>query len=122
MSISITINPEARGECALQGAPSLIATCGQVVALPVNIVNQGFVTNALEARLVDPVPEGIPLEFSEEPLKGIGDERRVLRVKIETTGPLDVTIAFNAKNGIPDLAGRGRIHLLAQCRSGQTWQ
>jgi len=84
--------------------------------LPVKIVNQGFVTAPLEVSLVDALARsGVSVEFSREPLKGIPEERRVLRVSLLKGGPVDITVAFRAKNEIPDLGGRDRIHFLLRC-------
>src|SRR5258708_4177784 len=43
--ISITINPEARVSVTLGGALPPPVACGKPVALPVKIINQGFVAS-----------------------------------------------------------------------------
>lgn len=113
--IELTINPEARVSVVRGGAVPPAKACGQAIDLPVKITNQGFVTAPLEARLVDSIPAGVGLEFSAEPLKGVREEHRVLRVTLKNPGTVDITIAFRAKNDIPDLGGRNSVHLLVRC-------
>jgi hypothetical protein len=115
--IKITINPEARVSVARGAALPSSAICGQPLELGVKIVNQGFVTAPLEVRLVDSVPEGVAVEFPAEPLRGSPEEHRVLLLILENPGPLDITIAFRARNDIPDLDGRDRVHFFMQCES-----
>lgn len=115
-TIKITINPEARVGVTLAGALPQSAPCGTVTELRVKIVNQGFVTAPLEARLIDSTPEDVAMEFPAEPLKGIREEHRVLRLTLKKPGPLDVTVAFRAKDGLPDLGGRDRVHFLMSCQ------
>ena len=113
-SISVVINPEARLSVSRSGELPSNVSCGNAVLLPVKIVNQGFVTAPLEARLVDGAEE-IGVEFSAQPLKGSGEELRILRVTLHKPGLWDVTIAFRARIAIPDRGGHDRIHLLLRC-------
>lgn len=113
--ITVTINPEARVSVSRAGELPPAVACGAAVELPVKIVNRGFVAAPLHASLIDLVPEGVQLEFSAEPLKGIVEEHRVLRVTLTKAEPVDITIAFRIKNNIADLGDRDRIHLLARC-------
>lgn len=113
--IKITINPEARVSVIRAGELPPAAVCGQAMELSVKIVNQGFVTAPLEATLVDSIPAGVRVEFSAKPLTGMREEHRVLLVTLEKPEYLDITVAFRAKNDIPDLGGRDRIHLLLRC-------
>ena len=48
--------------------------CLSGMEIPVKTVNHGFVTAAVEARLVDPLPPGVRVELSPELLKGIAEE------------------------------------------------
>src|SRR5882762_5575370 len=114
--IKITINPEARVSVALAGALPPPVVCGTAADFSVKIVNQGFVTARLEAELVGDPPPGVSLDFHPEPLKGVPEESRELRITLTKPGPTDLTIAFRAHNEIPDLGGRDRIHFLARCR------
>lgn len=114
-SISIVINPEARISVSRSGKLPSEVSCGNAMILPVKIVNQGFVTAPLEASLADGVPEEIGVEFPAEPLKGTREERRILRLTLKKPGLWDITIAFRAPTGIPDLGGHDRIHLLLRC-------
>jgi len=113
--ITVTINPEARFSVSWTGGPLPAAVCGQPIQLPVRIVNQGFVTAVVEAILVDSIPEGTNIDFSVEPLTGVREERRVLNLTLHHPGREDLTIAFRAKNDIPNLGGRDRVHFLARC-------
>jgi hypothetical protein len=113
--ITITINPEARVSASRSGEPQKAIPCEHPMELPVKIINHGFVTASLEVSFVDSIPHGISLVFSAEPLKGIKEEHRSLRVTMKEPGIADVTIAFRAKNDISDLGGRDRIHLLLRC-------
>ena len=113
--IKITINPEARVSVARGGDLPPAFACGKAMELPIKIVNQGFVTAPLETRLVDSIPEGVSVELTVEPLKGTPEEHRMLRVTLNNPGPVDITVAFRAKNDISDLGGRDRIHLLLEC-------
>ena len=113
--IQITINPEARVSVTLGGALPPPATCGTAVDLPVKIINQGFVTSRLEAELVGDSPEGTTLDFHPEPLKGLPEEWRNLRITLIQSGPIDLTLSFRTHNDAPDLGGRDRIHFLMRC-------
>ncbi len=113
--IKITINPEARISVELAGALPPPGPCGTVAELPVKIVNQGFVTARLEAELVGDAPAGVTLDFHPEPLKGVVQEIRTLRIILTQATPTDLTIALRAHNEIPDLGGRDRVHFLMQC-------
>ena len=91
---------------------------GQLCAaadLLVKIVNNGFVTARLEAELVNTVPVGVTLELDPQPLKGVPEEVRHLRITLTKSGPTDLTVAFRAHHEIPDLGGRDRIHFLMSC-------
>jgi len=112
--IKITINPEARVSVVLGGALPPPVPCGTAADLSVKIVNQGFVTARLEAELVD-APAGVALEFHPEPLRGVPEELRKLRITLAQPGATDLTIAFKAHNEIPDLGGRDRVHFLLRC-------
>jgi hypothetical protein len=114
--ITVTINPEARVSVARGEIAPSPAICGQAMDWVVRIVNDGFVTAPLLATLVGSVPAGVTLDFSEEPLKGVPEERRVLRMTLTRPGLLDITISFRAKNGNPDLGGRDRVHFLVSCQ------
>ena len=113
--IQITINPEGRVSVLFRGPFPPPAACGAPVDLAVRIVNLGFITGRLEARLVG-APAGSELEFGSEALKGTPEEARPLRLKLKHPGTTDLTIAFRIRNERPDLGGRDRIHLLVQCR------
>jgi len=113
--IKITINPEARVSATLAGALPSPTICGRPVEFRVWIVNQGFVTSRLEARLVGEVPEGTQLDFHPEPLKGVPEEQRTLRLTLTAPGPTDITLAFKSQNNAPDLGGRDRVHFLMKC-------
>jgi hypothetical protein len=110
--IKITINAEARVSVTLAGSP---VRCGSPADLSVKVVNQGFVTSRLEATLVGDVPAEVTLEFHPEPLLGVPDELRSLRIILTSPGPTDLTIAFRSHNNAPDLGGRDRVHFLMEC-------
>ena len=114
--IRITINPEARVSVAMAESFASTARPGAALELPVRIVNQGFVTASLEAELVGGAPPGVSLEFHPEQLKGLPAEERILRITARYPGTVDLTIAFRARNEIPDLGGRDRIHFLVRCQ------
>lgn len=113
--IKITINPEARVSVALAGALPPAAACGTAAEFSVKIINQGFVTARLEAALVGDAPDGVTLDFHPDPLKGVPEELRQLRITLTKPGPTDLTIAFHAHNEVPDLGGRDRVHFLMRC-------
>lgn len=108
--IVIEVNPEVRVNVRRGGkrVPD-VATDGSVV-LDIEIVNDGFLTAALEARLVDSVPCGVELEFLPHPLQGVSHERRTLRIVLKNTEPVDVTIAFHTQNAGREKGGRDRLH------------
>jgi len=114
--ITLTINPEARVSVVMSGAVPAAVSCGSVLELPVRVVNQGFVTAPLEATLVGNVPAGATVDLDAEPLKGVAEEVRVLRVTLRKPGQTDLTVAFRARNEIPDIGGRDRVHFLVECR------
>jgi hypothetical protein len=58
---------------------------------------------------------GVALEFHPEPLKGIVQELRTLRITLTRPGPTDIALAFRSHNNAPDLGGRDRIHFLMEC-------
>jgi len=113
--ITITINPEARVSVTLAGNLPPPAPCGTPAELLVKIVNQGFLTSRLEAKFIGDVPAGAKLEFHPEPLKGMPEELRALRVTLTSPGPTDLTIAFGSHNNAPDLGGRDRVHFIMRC-------
>jgi hypothetical protein len=112
--IKITINPEARVSVTLAGALPPPAACGTAADFVVAIVNRGFITARLEAELVD-APSGVALDFHPEPLQGVPEELRKLRITLTKPGTTDLTVAFRAHNEIPDLGGRDRVHFLLHC-------
>lgn len=117
--IEVLINPEARVSVSRnERLPLPMAACGQVMNVPVTIVNQAFLTAPLEVRLADPRPRGVVLAFSSRPLLGVSTEHRTLHITVVNPDLVDVTLAFRTRNNIPDLGGRDRIHLLLQCHSG----
>ena len=113
--IRIMINPEARVSVSTVEGFAPTSHPGSALELPVKIVNQGFVTETLEAELVGGAPAGVSLEFNPVPLKGVPTEVRTLRITSKKPGTVDLTIAFRAKNEIPDLGDRDRIHFLLRC-------
>ena len=113
--IQITINPEARVSVALAGALPQPVPCGTAVDFSVKILNQGFITSRLEAELVRNTPVDVNLDFHPEPLKGVREELRHLRITLTRPDPTDLTIAFRAHNEAPDLGGRDRIHFVMHC-------
>jgi hypothetical protein len=118
--IEITISPEARvSAVALPSALPPRPACGTRFALPVKILNQAFVTSHLEARLVGNVPPGVSLDFRPAALTGAAEEIRQLTLVLHDPSPVDITLAFRERNGIPDLGGRDRIHFLLRCRALQ---
>src|SRR4051812_17560637 len=76
--IALTINPEARVSVAMAGALPPLVPCG-TLEVPVRIANQGFVTAGLEATLVN-APAGVTLRLDPQPLKGVPEEVRMLRL------------------------------------------
>ena len=114
--LEITINPEVRVSVARSGELPPPVSCGEALDVPVRVVNRGFLTAPLEATLVDSVPEGANVRFSPEPLTGIREEHRTLRITLTKPGLVDITVAFRAKRDISDLGGRDRVHLLVECR------
>jgi hypothetical protein len=115
-TIMITINPEARVSVTRIGSQSALGSCGVAMKLTVEVLNQAYLTAPLQAFLVGSVAEGVKVEFLSEPLKGLAKEERTLFLTLRDPGPTDLTISFRAKNEAPDLGGRDRIHLLAQCK------
>jgi hypothetical protein len=113
--IQITINPEARVSVALAGPLPHPVPCGTAADFSVKILNQGFITSTLEAEFVGDIPLGVNLDFHPEPLKGVREELRHLRITLTRPGPADLTIAFKAHNEVPDLGGRDRIHFVMHC-------
>jgi hypothetical protein len=114
--IEIKINPESRVSASITGPWPPPARCGTAASIPLEILNQGFLTARLEAQLADVPPRGVSLELQPEPLTGVAEETRVLKITMAQPGPADVTIAFKAHDGASDLGGRDRIHVLMQCR------
>jgi hypothetical protein len=114
-TIKITINPEARVSVILAGALPPPAACGTAVDLRVKIINQGFVTSRLEAEFIGDKSEGTTLDFNPEPLRGVPEEQRDLRITLIKPGSTDLTLSFRTHNNAPDLGGRDRIHFLMHC-------
>lgn len=115
--IVVTINPEARVSVTGHGLTYRSLPCHKPIDLPVKIINLGFVTAPLRVRLVDSVPGVSSATLLGNGLTGVREEHRVLRLSVEGTGFVDVTIAFSAQHDIEDLDGRSRVHLLLECRS-----
>ena len=114
--IKLTINSEARVSVVMAGELPPPALCGTAVDVAVRILNRGFVTAPLEADWVGDAPPGATLEFRLEPLKGVSQELRTLKITLSHPGPLDLTIAFKAHHDLPDLGGRDRVHFLMSCK------
>lgn len=115
LPIEITINPEARVSVTLGGALPLPVACGTAADLRVKIINQGFVTSRLEARFIGNTPAGAKLAFDPQPLKGVPEELRELRITLTKRGLTDLTVAFRTHNNAPDLGDRDRVHFLMSC-------
>lgn len=113
--IEVVINPETLISVYRSGGTPPVATCGSATEFRVKIVNQGFLTAPLVAGIVEPVSQGIRLDFPSEPLKGTREEQRILRIVLTQAGPVDVTIAFRADHGLANLGGRDRIHFVLHC-------
>jgi hypothetical protein len=113
--IQVTINPEARVSVAMAGSLPHPVPCGTAADFLVKILNQGFITSRLEAEFVGDTPAGVHLDFHPEPLKGVREELRHLRITLTRPDPTDLTIAFKAHNEVPDLGGRDRIHFVMRC-------
>ncbi len=113
--ITITINPEARVSVTLAGALPPPVACGTAAEFRVKVINQGFVTSRLEAQFVGSTPVGAKLTVDPQPLKGVPEELRDLRITLTTPGPTDVTVSFRTHNNTPDLGGRDRVHFLMSC-------
>jgi hypothetical protein len=110
--IMVTINPEGRVSVMIVGALPPPSAYGSPVELGVAIINQGFSTGKLEARLVGSPAAAATLDFRPDALKGVPLEKRVMRVTLTGGAPTDVTIAFSLRNESPDLGGRDKIHML----------
>ena len=110
--VVVTINPEGRVSAMIMGALPPPAAYGAPVDLAVAVVNQGFSTGRLEARLVGSPAAAATLDFRPEPLKGVPLERRYMRITLTGGAPTDLTIAFSLRNESPDIGGRDRIHML----------
>jgi hypothetical protein len=113
--IVVTINPEARVSAVRRHSVPRSA-CGSPAPLRVHIVNQGFVTAPLKARLVGDGPRHVALDFEDHRLTGRPEEARQMRLTSIGSNPADVTIAFSISEETGDLGGRDRVHLLVACR------
>jgi hypothetical protein len=113
--LRITINPEARVSAMLAGELPPPAPCGTAVDLAVSVLNHGFVTAQLEAHWVGDAPPGARLEFRPAPLSGATQELHSLKIYLTHPGPTDLAIAFKARDDVPDLGGRNRVHFLMSC-------
>src|ERR1700722_5196960 len=60
--IQIIINPEARVSVSLTGNWPPPEPCGKPLVVPIQVINQGFVTATLEARIVDDVDRKIKVD------------------------------------------------------------
>jgi hypothetical protein len=112
-SIRVLVNPEGRVSVTEIGAVPDVHS-GVAAAIPVRIVNQGFVTGLLEAELVGNTPPWVAMEFHPERLKGLPAETRILRLTVGRPGTVDISIAFRTHTEAPDLGGRDRIHFLVR--------
>jgi len=110
--IVITINPEGRVSAMIMGALPPPVACGVPVELTVAVINQGFSTGKLEARLVGNPAAAATLDFHPDALKGAPLEKRSMKITLTGAAPTDLTIAFSLRNESPDLGGRDRIHML----------
>jgi hypothetical protein len=117
--IKITINPEERISVDFGYAPPQVEACGRVIDLQVRIVNQGFATARLKAQFVGDAPAGAALDFASEPLKGVPEELRHLRIVLPRSWTGDLTISFAIRGGIPDFGNQKQIHFLVSCRRMQ---
>jgi hypothetical protein len=81
----------------------------------VQILNEGFVTAPLEAEVIGNRAPWVTVELTVEPLKGVAQELRKLRVTVFQPRVADVTVVFRLRNEIPDFGGKDRIHFLLTC-------
>lgn len=115
--IVVTINPEARVSATWMGPAPPAPVCGSAVEIPVAVVNQAFVTSALQAEIVGLAPAGATLRAQQLPLSGHASDTRAIELTLSERGPSDITIEFSIPNERPDLGGRARVHFLVACRS-----
>lgn len=113
--LNVTINPEARITVKRGGALPAPSPCGIPAEIAVKIINQALITSRLKAELVGSTPAGVELEFPTEPLKGVAEETRPLRVTLADPAPVDLTIVFRAENQIPNFGGTDRTHFVMHC-------
>lgn len=119
--ITVTINPESRVSVIRTDIALPQGACGVAIQLVIRIFNEAYVTAPLQVLLIDPIDKDIKVEFPSEPLKGAMEESRTLRLTLRDPGLTDITISFREKNETPDLGGRDRVHLLAQCNHDMAW-
>ena len=115
--LELSINPEARVSVALAAPFPGDNRCGRPINVPIKIMNDSFITARLEARLVANVPAGVRLDFRPAPLSGKPEDWREMTITLAEPGMKDITVSFKARNDIPDLGGRDRVHFLIGCRT-----
>ncbi|HEY1848429.1 MAG TPA: hypothetical protein VGG37_04445 [Opitutaceae bacterium] len=116
-AMTVTINPEGRVGVVLGTDVPTGGARGVPIEFRVLVINQGFSTGRLEARLVGKPAPAARLEFQPQPLRGIPRESRTLWITLGGAEPVDVTIAFQLQDGDADLGGRDRVHLLLRPRA-----
>jgi hypothetical protein len=113
--LAVTINPEARVTVTCTGAPLGEPAPGEWHTIPVAVVNEGFVTGPL---IIEPEPvDGVHWDQLDWVLTGDRRQDTSLRVRLDASAVVDVTLTCRALEALGGLATHSTTNLLL--RTGQ---
>ncbi|HVX45382.1 MAG TPA: hypothetical protein VHC49_15935 [Mycobacteriales bacterium] len=114
-AFAVTINPEGRVEVARTDVPVEVLQPGVWASIPVAVINQGYVTGALQVRW-SPLP-GVEVEAPDTPLSGESLQETEFRVRLAEPGGADLTVRFWALGALGGLANKNTSYLYLRCQA-----
>ena len=118
--IQLSINPETRLYAKRTRARLPDVVCGEPSPWLIRIVNQGYITSAINLTL-----NGIPVQSEKdiyaevigERLEGAKIEYRVMTLVTQRRRLTDVTLMFDVGSGTEDLGARSELSVLIGCKN-----
>jgi hypothetical protein len=116
VQIEVSINPEARVTARRTAVPIPTAPCGAFSAWLIRVANTGYVTTPLVVHTAKiPGSRAFDVRVAKNRLTGGQVEYRVMEVRVEIPGPIEVTLLFTAGVGTNQLGPRAQVPVLVTC-------
>jgi hypothetical protein len=113
-AFAVTINPEGRVEAARTDVAVDALPPGEWATIRVAVLNQGYVTGALQVRW-SPLP-GVEVDAPDTELTGESIQDAEFRVRLTEPGAADLTVRFWALGSLGGLANKNTSSLYLRCR------